>query len=210
MSQIEYLRRIKKLIDNPDPEALVKSLRDVHVKGLFSLVIDGTDNGKLTRVFIAKNKVSPMDIQLHSHRYGIRLTPLKGVVTEYVFTENKDVGNSCQKTIKTSLFEYKSPLNGGNGLKYVDSVYGTVESQIIPIGSSTFMQGDDIHTISCSKGSIWIVEEKGFSTERSLVLGTPFKTEELYNEPKQYEVNDNHQFVREALNEIINDFNSLN
>ena len=202
--QLDYLLQIQEYFKNPDKDALSKSLRDVHCKGLFSLVINGTEHGRLTRVFIATEKIKPMQIQLHSHRYGITLTPLNGVVMEHTF--NNAVGLGC---FTSSLFNYKSPLNGGNGLEYVRDVKGFITSQYLPIGCSTKMGGNDIHTISCSKGSIWIVEEQGFSQDSSLVIGTPFITENLYKEPKQFEVNDNFQLVSIKLDEIINSYLNL-
>lgn len=202
-NQLEYLKKIYGYFDNPSTEALEKSLRDVHVKGLFSLVISGTEHGKLTRVFIATDKIRPQQIQLHSHRYGIKLTPLFGEVTEHTFI----TGSPNEFT--SSIFEYKSPLNGGNGLKYLHDTKGSIFTQTLPIGTTSEMKGDEIHTISCSKGSIWIVEEQGFTTDRSLVVGTPFVTDNLYNEPKQFEVNDNFQKVKTILKSIINSYEVL-
>lgn len=203
-AQLNYLEKIQSYFNNPDKEALNKSLRNVHCKGLFSLVINGSEHGKLTRVFIATKKIKPMQIQLHSHRYGITLTPLKGVVMEHTF--NNAVGSGC---FTSSLFDYKSPLNDGKGLEYIDDVKGFVSSQYLPIGCSTQMNGNNIHTVSCSKGSIWIVEEKGFNQDSSLVIGTPFITKNLYKEPKQFEINDNFQLVKTELNTIINSYKNL-
>lgn len=205
-TQYEYLKKIYGYLEKPDTEALNKSLRDVHINGLFSLVIKGTEHGKLTRIFISTKKIKPQQIQLHSHRYLIRLTPLFGEVTEHVFNRSNNTNNG---EFISSLFEYKSPLNGGNGLKYAHDVMGYVKSQVIPIGATTIMGGDDIHTISCSKGSIWVVEEHGFETDRSLVIGTPFITDNLYKEPKQFEVNDNFQKVKTILKGIINSYDNI-
>lgn len=203
MNQLNYLKQIYSYFENPNTEALNKSLRDVHVKGLFSLVINGTEHGKLTRVFISTEKIKQQQIQLHSHRYGIKLTPLFGEVTEHTFI----LGSP--NIFNVSMFEYKSPLNGGSGLKYLHDTKGSIFTQTLPIGSTSEMKDDDIHTISCSKGSIWIVEEQGFTTERSLVVGTPFITDNLYNEPKQFEVNDNFQKVKIILKSIINSYEIL-
>lgn len=207
-TQLEYLKKIYDYFDNPSTEALEKSLRDVHVKGLFSLVISGTEHGKLTRVFIATDKIRPQQIQLHSHRYGIKLTPLLGEVTEHTFLSSEEYSLEYA-VFNASLFVYKSPLNGGSGLKYLKDVKGSIVTQTLPIGTTSEMKGDEIHTVSCSKGSIWIVEEQGFTTDRSLVVGTPFVTDNLYNEPKQFEVNDNFQKVKTILKSIINSYEVL-
>lgn len=207
-TQLEYLKQIYSYFENSNQESLNKSLRDVHVKGLFSLVINGTEHGKLTRIFIATDKIKPQQIQLHSHRYGIKLTPLFGEVTEHTFINYINCHDDSG-IFKTSLFTYKSPLNGGNGLSYSNDIIGTIKSQVLPIGTTSEMSGDDVHTISCSKGSIWVVEEQGFTKDYSLVLGVPFIVDGLYNEPKQFEINDNFQKVKSILKSILNSYENL-
>ena len=73
----------------------------------------------------------------------------------------------------------------------------------LPVGSEITLSHNDIHTVSCSKGSVWIVKEKGFKTKESVVLGVPFITEGLYNAPKQYQVNDVYQMVLSKLRKIV-------
>ena len=41
------------LMENISYEALNKSIADCHIDGLFSLVVGGTENGELTRIFYA-------------------------------------------------------------------------------------------------------------------------------------------------------------
>lgn len=104
---------------------------------------------------------------------------------------------------------YKSPLNGGNGLRYLKDVKGSIVTQTLPIGTTSEMKGNEIHTISCSKGSIWIVDEQGFTTDRSLVVGVPFQTDGLYKDPKQFQTNDNFTKVKSILKNIINSYETL-
>lgn len=49
-----------------------------------------------------------------------------------------------------------------------------------------YLPPDLVHSVSCSKGSMWVVQELGFQDDSSTVLGTNFSTEGLYNEPKQF------------------------
>ena len=42
-----------KLMENVSKDSLDKSIEDCHVAGLFSLVVGGTENGELTRIFYA-------------------------------------------------------------------------------------------------------------------------------------------------------------
>lgn len=67
---IDYLKDLQAIMNKIpmyDPEAIIHrmSLDDVHAPGMFSLVLDQKDDGGLIRVFIATEKIAPMDIQLH-------------------------------------------------------------------------------------------------------------------------------------------------
>ena len=188
---------ISNLLHNPDKEALELSIDNCHAKGLFSLVIKGTQFGSLKRVFIAKRKIKPLDVQLHNHRYGIKITPIKGIVRHHMAFESDDGG-----LIKH--YKYKSPLNGGNGLTYYRTRSYKVEDYYMPVGMTCTLISTDIHTVSCSKGSMWIVEEQGFDREESDVLGVPFITDDLYSTPRSFQINDNAGLVLSAVRKIIN------
>lgn len=203
MSKLEFLKRIYGLLQNPNNESLKLSLSDTHMKGIFSLVIDGNEFGKLTRVFISESKLKPYDVQLHTHRYPIKITTIKGNIKHFVAipTNVKDVNS-----IELSEFEYLSPLNGGKGLKYIKESLFNIQDYSLPIGSTIEMSEKEYHTMACSKGSIWIVEEQGFKSESSRVLGVPFITDGLYNEPKMFQINDKCQLLMKELKKIILDY----
>ncbi len=203
MNKLEFLKAMYDLVKIPNPESLKLSLSDTHHKGIFSLVIGGTEFGQLTRVFIADTKLKPFEVQLHTHRYPLRLTTIKGNISHFTAKEsnNYDFNN-----VGLSVFEYKSPLNGGSGLKYLQESLFEIKSYSIPIGSTLEMSENDFHTMSCSRGSIWIVEEQGFKTDSSKVLGVPFITEGLYNEPKMFQINDKCQLVAKEIKKLILDY----
>lgn len=202
MQKLKFFKAIYELLNNPNQESMKLSMKDTHHKGLFSLVINGTEFGRLTRVFISTGKLKPFEVQLHTHRYPIRLTAIKGNIRQYIAVPK----SPSLETVSLSIFDYKSPLNGGNGLSYVGEGNYKIQDFSLPIGSSLKMDTKEFHTISCSKGSIWIVEEQGFETESSKVLGVPFVTDGLYNEPKSFQVNDNWQLVKKELKKIILDY----
>jgi hypothetical protein len=206
MKKQEFLQNISDLLKNTNPEILKLSMNDVHSKGLFSLVIGGTEFGNLTRVFIADEKLKPFQVQLHTHRYPIRLTTIKGNIQHFVAFRSELI--DCH-TVELSEFDYKSPLNGGKGLSYLKETNVIIKDYNLPIGSTLQMTASEFHTVACSKGSIWIVEEQGFEVESSKVLGVPFITEELYNEPKSFQINDKHQLVKKEITKLLIDYQSV-
>ena len=203
MKKQEFFKKIFDLLKNPNQESLKLSMNDVHHKGLFSLVIDGTEFGNLTRAFIADEKIKPFEVQLHSHRYPIRLTTIKGQIKHVVAFRSEIV--DCH-TVSLSEFDYKSPLNGGKGLSYEKETNVIIKDYHLPIGSTLQMTENEFHTVSCDKGSIWIVEEQGFKNDFSKVLGVPFVTDGLYNPPASFQINDKCQIVAKEIKKLILDY----
>lgn len=194
---------VYKMMRNPNQDALSKSLNDVHLNGVFSLVVGGTENGLLTRAFIATKKIKPFDIQFHSHRYHLTIGVIHGNFKHHIAYETTHDDYRLYHDVKLNTFKYKSPLNGGNGLTKTGSSCYSLRSYDVPVGGEMFLPHDLIHSVSVSKGSVWIVQEHGFVDDSSTVLGTPFITEGLYNEPKQYQVNDMYQLVFEKLKKLV-------
>lgn len=201
----DYLEKIYSLLKLPNQDSINLSMADTHHPDIFSLVIDGTEFGKLTRVFISGCKLRPFDVQLHTHRYPIRLTVIKGTVMQITATEAPEAVD----TVTLSKYSYKSPLNGGDGLAYVGETDVLIQQHYTPVGGSIYMGVDDFHTMACSKGSMWIVEEGGFKNDSSLVLGVPFVTDGLYNAPKPFQLNDKIQLVAKEVKKILNDYKSV-
>lgn len=195
----QFLKELSKKLSNPNTESLQLSMRNVHAKGMFSLVIDGTEFGKLTRVFIADKKLKPFDVQYHTHRYPVTITVLKGNITHHTATPSEKIHGS----VTLSEYEYRSILNGGNGLKYAKETHIITHENALPIGSKIDLDISDYHTMSCDKGSIWVVEEKGFKQDFSNVLGVPFVTDNLYNEPAMFQIVDKCQMVSRTVKELM-------
>lgn len=203
MKKLEFLKSIVESLMTPNNESLKLSLNNVHAEGLFSLVVSGTEHGRLTRIFIADKKLRPFDVQLHTHRYPIRITAIKGKIRHHLAERTPHTDFT---TIKISEYEYKSPLNGGFGLKYISDINIKCSDYILPLGASIKMEVDDFHTVSCSKGSMWIVEEYGFEKNCSRILGVPFVIEQLYSTPEQFQLNDKFQLVMRELKKIIQNY----
>lgn len=197
---MELFERILNKLQTPNNESLKMSMNHCHVRGMFSLVVDGQDFGKLTRIFIAENKLKPFDVQLHTHRYPIRLTTIKGDINHHNALKDEN------GTVSISEYTYKSFLNGGNGLKYVGETKINCFDYKLPIGSTVNLGIYDYHTMSCAKNSIWIVEELGFKTQESSVLGVPFVLDGLYSEPTMFQINDKSQVVIRELKKILENY----
>lgn len=199
MMILEKLEGWKKaIIENV--EVKQKSIDNCHVPGLFSLVIDGQEDGKLTRVFISREQIELGDVQYHDHRYGLCLTPLTKGVTHHLMS----IDGSGSTVMP--LFEYKSFLNGGGGTRYLYDVNIKSHQHDMMPGSFSRLTHGQVHTISCKKNSVWVVEETGFEKDHSHFLGVPFATEGLYTAPGQYMINDMCQLVLNKINGLIGDF----
>jgi hypothetical protein len=185
----------KQITNTPD---LSKSLNNVHYPGMFSLVFNGTKNGQLTRAFIAKKKLPPYKVQFHSHRYDLLITPLTDGIVHHTLIDGDEL---C-----APAYKYRSPLNGGNGLSWHNIGYYDVKSSPMIVGATYSLSSDDIHTMSCKKDSVWIVEELGFRSETSLVVGVPFHLDGLYTVPEQFQVNDAHGVVKGLLSGLVGQF----
>src|SRR6185369_8910970 len=116
MEKLEFLKQIVEDLKNFNNPSIKLSLNNVHAEGLFSLVISGTEHGKLTRVFIADKRLAPFDVQLHTHRYPLQITAVKGIIKHHLAER---VSEPDFTSINIPEYEYKSFLNGGFGLKYL-------------------------------------------------------------------------------------------
>lgn len=197
MKSIELFKHIVARLKDRNNESTKMSINHCHARGMFSLVVDGDEPGKLTRIFIAENKLRPFDVQLHTHRYPIKLTSICGNITHHDAVEGGEAGMIISK------YSYKSFLNGGSGLSYVGETNIWCSDFKIPHGASIMMNTEQFHTVSCGKGAMWVVEELGFKEEESLVLGVPFVVDGLYSEPAMFQINDKCQMVIRELKRII-------
>lgn len=206
MKNIELLEKVAFKINEKNNPSLKLSLKNVHAEGLFSLVVDGTEFGKLTRIFIADKKINPYDVQLHTHRYPIKLTVISGKVKHYVAKEVNTVNSS---TINLSQYEYSSVVTGGSGLKYLKDVNLKVKDYYLPIGSSVVMDVLEYHTVSCNKDAMWIVEEGSFEVETSKLLGVPFSVENMYIKPTLFEIIKKSEAALKEINHLIQAYKSV-
>lgn len=183
-------------------DTLDLSMADVHHKGLYSIVIGGTEHGELTRVFIATEKIEPYALKLHSHTYDLRLGVIKGVFQHFQAVECGE-GAKGPGSVYLDKYEYKSPLNGGNGLKYIKRAPYSIMNHYVPPGGEVFFDSSIIHTVAVEAGTMWIIKECGKKTETSIVLGEKFTTENLYTKLNRLELDRWFWRARFALDEMM-------
>lgn len=198
---MELFKDALKMMQNKNHDSLVLSLANVHHSGLFSLVIDGTEHGRLTRVFIALKEIDPMSIQLHTHCYPLKLGVIKGTVLHHNAYKcgHGAVGAGI---VKLNTYDYQSPLNNGNGLEMesVENLPYTISSHFIPVSGVVELDENDIHSVSCKAGSMWIVQEQGLKSVKSLVVGNVFGTKQFYNKVGEKRIEEMYNLV---YNELI-------
>ncbi len=204
-------KHIISCLENIDNPSLKLSLKDVHGDYIFSLVVDGTEPGKLTRIFIAGKTLLPFEVQFHSHRYQIKLTTIKGDITHHRAFEFDDnvFYNEYQQT-RISKYKYESALNGKGTLTYLGETAIQCKDYKMPPGSQIKLSASAFHTMSVSKGSMWIVEELGYEKDSSEVLGIPFQTHGLYNKPTILEIHITGANVLRELRNIVKKYNHVN
>ena len=194
---------LQKMMLNVNKESLDKSIADCHIKGCFSLVVGGTEHGELTRVFVATKKINPFDIQFHSHRYSLKIGVIHGVFDHHIASEVSSTDGVNGNVVRLKTYKYKSPLNGGNGLWATGESLWELDSYKIPVGGQIYLPSQQVHSVSCKKGTIWVVQELGFKGDSSVVLGTNFETDGLYNPPKQFQVNNMYEKVMSRLKKLV-------
>lgn len=197
------LKEIQKyygILNKTNFKIIFQSKDNCHAKGLFSLVIGGTENGKLTRVFIASEEIRPFDIALHTHRYDLTITTLTNGIRHHI----AQPGTYGSDVINLAEYEYQSPLNDGNGLKAKGIQALKVADYDMPSLTHLYMVSNQIHTISCKAGAVWIVEEHGFIDQKhSFVYGEPFVVDGLYTSPKLEQLYEKINLVSNLLEEKI-------
>lgn len=171
---MNHFEKLLELAKNARRESLEMSLDDCHADGLFSLVIDGTAPGELTRVFIAEEQIKPYQIQMHSHKYDLEITALTLGIRHHYFQGKSDMA------VKMPCFTYDSL---DKSFERDHDSFGYTETIDLPPLSVIRLNSFDIHTVSCEESSAWVVQEIDLQESKSMFLGEPFTVEGLYNRP---------------------------
>jgi hypothetical protein len=174
------------LLNENNPELYTMSRADVHARELYSIVLKQHDDGRLTRAFVAMGEVKPFDIQLHTHAYNIDITAVNGLIRHHIaIPASLNAGKPCivKPSVRMPVYNYRSMLREETvENRFVQDGHAVlhVEDYYLPPGGSIYLYSTDIHTVSCSAKSIWIIEEGNRETEDTKFYGIPFHKGTMY------------------------------
>lgn len=121
------------------------SFKDYHIKGFDYLCLQRSPE-ETVKLYFFDGDVSKMPevVAPHDHRYDFETYVAAGV-SENVWFRRTDVEGKGQIY---NWFEYRTPLNGGDGFNFVgeEQLYEAHRSSF-KSGESYYMQAEDFHTI---------------------------------------------------------------
>lgn len=126
---------------------LANSFRDFHAKGLDYLCLERSPR-RTVKVYFFDGDVaeSPEAVVPHDHRYDFETTCLAGSVVNHAFFETARNERGLQTYER---FDYLTPLNGGAGFTWRDTVQLWRASSVrYEPGAAYHMVASQIHTIS--------------------------------------------------------------
>lgn len=199
---IDFFKYCSDVLSDIRFDSLSKTLLNVHHDGLHSLVIQGVDNGNLLRVFIATEDIEPLAISLHSHKYSLDIGVVNGGFTHYMAipTYNSIVSGG----IGSPKYKYISKIDGDGGFKYIGDIVYNIHTYPVPAGSVIHLSNTDIHSVSCKKGTIWIINELGNVSDSNIVVGSPFATDNMYLKPTTDQISGLLDIFSRSLRHLIN------
>ena len=185
--------RIKDIVNNADIEyqnwILNNSYKDCHIKGLHSIAINSND-GYLSRVFITddNHELTKDAIAVHSHRYSLGITVLKGYIHHRLYFPTKDVF-PYNDAIRLQSFRYHSKLNENKGCfsKYGGSMLFDTNLSVLHPNSYIYLKSSDLHDVYClQQVNAWLcVEGKDNYSYNNIVYSnkdlTQWSDEGYYN-----------------------------
>lgn len=155
-------------------QCLSKSLKNCHAFGVHSVMLNPCADGKLRRIFVArdwhqlwKNKLHreqpfyDLSVGIHPHHCDIRITGLKGTMFNHRFSLFNVKNNG--RSYYWKKYEYVSPIVTPHGsFNCAGGDYlSAAEPEAIEPGVSIDMKASDMHTVYVEprKQSAWLIEE---------------------------------------------------
>jgi hypothetical protein len=161
------------LLNTAPPDVLMMSRKDMHVRGLDSVVLArDPKNDTLFRMYIATTDIleyngivgHPLPLGVHDHKYDITFHLVKGFVMNHTY---EAIAGGCTSNRRVRGY---TPMQRWQFYPFndPDGVRATPVSRdfVVPIWSErigptpTEMEHVILHTIQATKGSAWIVQER--------------------------------------------------
>lgn len=157
---------IKHFLSQHKDKILEKSLRNCHVKGMDSVMLDDTPGARI-RIFFAneehdlhKNYNIPKTLAAHAHHCDLTLSCIYGSFENIIFKEASNSPHVC-----LNEWEYTSEIlqAGKGGFKTTERTasFEFPKRNTVYNGEETHMIAADIHTVFVRKGmsAVWVVYE---------------------------------------------------
>jgi hypothetical protein len=129
--------------------AVEHSFKDMHQKGFHYLCLNRSHEETIKLYFFDGdvNKL-PEVVAPHEHRYDFETYCAAGAVENVWFQRALSAEMTEAKGQMFNWFEYRTPMNGGNGFTFAgeECLYERHRARFIS-GESYYMQADDLHTI---------------------------------------------------------------
>jgi hypothetical protein len=165
--RITTIHSVKHAFDTASDETVMMSIRDIHVHGLDSYVLENKD-GTLFRVYHARQNLMALNypyspgliLGIHNHRYDLALIGLQGKSISYQW--HRDARSSYK------LWHYRWQSYVGQSGQYTKmGVQGLSlhSSQELFHAQPFYLSYNRLHTVWAEAGAMWAVQEYMVKTE---------------------------------------------
>jgi hypothetical protein len=150
--------RVPKLIDIDT--MLEHSFRDFHAKGLDYLCLHRSPERTVKAYFFEGDTVrAPELVAAHDHRYNFLSEVVCGGVANRLFMP---VLNEGTGGIPFERFDYRTPLNGGDGFTWKELAWLSIKSTRLYGARDTYsLRATEIHTIKIARPDTILLIEQG-------------------------------------------------
>ena len=153
-------------------KVIKKGIKDCHAKGVDSVVLGLTEEGRLRRAFIAHpghdlGMGSTLSVGFHAHHCDVTLEVVHGAMLNINLAAGRSHLSYTSDYMELATYEYESPiLNGGKGSFTRVSKMKPHDIQTIPLSTMSeplFLTANVVHTILIpfflAETCTWVVTE---------------------------------------------------
>lgn len=141
-------------------DVVANSFRDFHARGLDYICLERSPERTL-KLYFLDGDVSkvPEVVNPHDHRYDFTTTVLAGAMVNHTFTR---VRAGAREGSPYDAFDYRTPLNGGDGFTYRGVEWlARGQSIMLPEGNRLRSPAASLHTIQMLADQTVLMLEQG-------------------------------------------------